>query len=161
MAVVQEKQIHELFEISVLLKGVHALLELLGGMLFYFVSTDAITKTVLALTQEELLQDPHDLVANFLLQSAQSLSVGGKTFAAFYLLSHGVIKLILVVSLLRDKLWAYPASIVVLGLFMTYQLYRFTFTHSLGLIALTVFDLIVLALVWHEYSLIRRHLPRE
>ncbi|GAC1575862.1 MAG: hypothetical protein NVS3B5_07120 [Sphingomicrobium sp.] len=45
------------------------------------------------------------------------------------------------------KLWAYPASLVVMGLFIIYQLYRFSYTHGVGLILLTVFDLIVIALV--------------
>jgi uncharacterized membrane protein len=158
---VPEKRIHQLFEISVLLKGMHAILELIGGVFLIFISTNLITQWVAYLTQEELTQDPNDIFANYLLHSAQHLSIGGKTFAAWYLLSHGLIKLFLVAGLLRDKLWAYPASLVVLGLFIVYQLYRFTDTHSMGLIALTIFDLIVMALVWHEYRLIRKHLPRE
>jgi uncharacterized membrane protein len=42
-----------------------------------------------------------------------------------------------------------------------YQLYRFSYTHGVGLIALTVFDILVMGLVWHEYSLMRRHLPMK
>jgi uncharacterized membrane protein len=42
-------------------------------------------------------------------------------------------------------------SLVVFAAFIVYQLYRFTFTHSAFLIVLTVFDLIVMALVWHEW----------
>ncbi len=30
---------------------------------------------------------------------------------------------------------------------------------SFGLIVLTVFDLIVIVLVWHEWRLLRKHLP--
>jgi uncharacterized membrane protein len=36
--------------------------------------------------------------------------------------------------------------------FVVYQLYRFLFTHSLWLIALTVLDLIVAFLIWREYQ---------
>jgi len=35
-------------------------------------------------------------------------------------------------------------------------MYRFLFTHSLWLIALTVFDLIVAFLIWREYQKIRK-----
>ena len=161
MVFLPEKRIHQLFEISVLLKGAHALLETVGGVLLYFVSTSTITALVVSLTQEELTQDPGDYVAQHLLQFANGLSVGGKSFAAFYLLSHGVIKLFLVAGLLRNKLWSYPASLGVLGLFILYQVYRYTFTHSIWLVALTFFDLFVMWLVWHEYSLVRRHLPLE
>ena len=63
--------------------------------------------------------------------------------------------------LLREKLWAYPASFAVFGAFIAYQLYRYTFTHGFGLIALTLFDLVVMLLIWHEYRLLKRHLPVE
>jgi len=91
---------------------------------------------------------------------AQNFSVQEQNFYAFYLLSHGVVKLFLVVGLLKGKLWSYPASLIVLGLFILYQLYRYSYTHGVGLIALTVFDIVVMALIWHEYGLVRRHLQR-
>jgi uncharacterized membrane protein len=48
-----------------------------------------------------------------------------------------------------------------LGLFIIYQLYRFSYTNGMGLIALTVFDIFVIGLIWHEYALVRRHLPTK
>ncbi len=161
MTVLKEKKIREIFKISVFVKGFHAMLELIGGLLLLFVKTSTITRLVISFTQEELTEDPNDLVANYLFQYAQNLSISSQRFAAFYLLSHGVIKLLLFAGLLRDRLWAYPSSILVLGIFILYQVYRFTFTHSLGLVALSVFDLVVVWLVWHEYNIIkqRRYLP--
>ena len=154
-----ERRIHQVFEISVLLKGAHALIECVGGVALYFISTGTITDLVNRITQDELVEDPSDFVATHLLSFAGDFSVGSKQFYALYLLSHGLIKVFLVIGLLREKPWAYPASLVALILFIVYQLYRFSYTHSLGLIVLTVFDLFVIALIWHEYGLIRRHLP--
>jgi uncharacterized membrane protein len=153
-----ERRIHQIFEISVLLKGAHALVECIGGLVLAFISTSAITNLVNALTQDELLEDPNDFVATHLLRLAQNFTVSTQHFYAFYLLSHGVIKVFLVIGLLRNKLWAYPVSLVVLGLFIVYQLYRFSYTHGFGLIVLTVFDVMVMGLIWHEYRLVRRHL---
>lgn len=152
-----EHRIHQLFTISVLLKGAHSLLECIGGMALAVVSTQAIANLANALTQEELIEDPNDFVATHLLHMAQDFTVDAQRFYAFYLLSHGIVKLFLVVGLLRKKLWAYPVSLVVMTLFIVYQLYRFSYTHSIGLIALTVLDLIVIGLIWHEYRLLRRH----
>lgn len=154
-----ERRIHQVFEVSVLLKGAHALIECLGGIVLALVSTNTIAKVINLLTQDELIEDPHDFVATHLLAWAQNFSVGTKTFYAFYLLSHGIVKSLLVVGLLRGKLWSYPTSLVVLGLFVAYQLYRFSYTHGAGLIILTVFDVFVMGLIWHEYRLVRRHLP--
>jgi uncharacterized membrane protein len=156
---VQERRIHQIFEVSILLKGAHALLECACGIVLAFVSTSAIVHLVNRFTQDELVQDPRDFLATHLLGWAQTFSVQAQHFYAFYLLSHGAVKLLLVAGLLRGKLWAYPASLAVLGLFIAYQLYRYSYTHSAGLIVLTLFDVIVIGLIWHEYRLVRRHLP--
>jgi uncharacterized membrane protein len=155
-----EKAIHRLFEVGVWLKGAHSVLEIVGGLLLWAISANAITEFVVNLTADELSRNPRDLIAAYFLRWALSFSVGTKTFAAFYLLSHGVVKLVLVVGLLRRQLWAYPASLIVLGLFIAYQVYRYTLTHSLALVALTIFDVVVIWLIWHEYRVMRHHLAR-
>lgn len=152
----QERQIHRIFEVSVLLKGLHALIELAGGLALALVSTQQIRHIVGLLTQQELREDPRDFLAFHLLNWAQSFSVETKSFYAFYLALHGIIKLLLVVGLLKEKHWAYPASLIVLGLFIAYQLYRFSYTHNIALVVLSIFDLFVIALIWHEYRLSRR-----
>ena len=156
-----ERRIHQVFQLSVLLKGAHAAIECVGGIALALVSTSTIADLVNALTQEELIEDPKDFIATHLLTMAQQFSVGTKNFYAFYLLSHGAVKLLLVIGLLRNKLGSYPASLIVLGLFIVYQLYRFSYTHGIGLIVLTVFDIFVMGLIWHEYDLMRRHLPTK
>ena len=158
MREVDERRIHQIFEVSVWLKGAHALIECLGGVLLYFVTTSA-TSWVNAITQEELIEDPNDFIAGHLSQMASSFSFASKEFYAFYLLSHGLIKLLLVVGLLRGKLRSYPASLVALGAFMVYQVYRWSYTHSAGLLVLTVFDAVVMVLIWHEWHLVRQHRP--
>lgn len=155
----KEQRIDQIFEVSVLLKGAHALIECIGGIALAVISTKAIATLANRLTQDELIEDPRDFVATHLLAWAQNFSVGTKAFYAFYLISHGAVKLFLVAGLLREKLWSYPASLIVLGLFIVYQLYRFSYTHSAGLIALTAFDIVVMGLIWREYKLVRHHLP--
>ena len=151
-----ERNIHRIFKISVLMKGAHAVIEIAGGLALYLVTTETIVNLVKLATQEELIEDPNDYVASHLLAMAQHFSVASKFFYAFYLLSHGAIKLLLVIGLLRNQVWSYPASLVAMAAFIVYQLYRFSYTHSPGLIALTVFDLVVIALIWHEWRVRRR-----
>jgi uncharacterized membrane protein len=156
---VNEKRIHQLFDISVALKGLHALIEIVGGVLLYLVSTDAIVGAINGWSYDELIEDRHDWVANHLLAFAQTFSVEQHHFYAFYLLSHGIIKIVLVAGLLREKLWAYPASFAVFGAFIAYQLYRYSFTGDFVLILLSIFDAFVIYLAFHEYRLLRKHLP--
>jgi uncharacterized membrane protein len=155
----QEKRIHEIFVVSVLFKGVHALIEIVGGIALYLTSTQTIVDLLNRVTREQLLDDPDDWVGNHLFEFAQGFSVEAHHFYAFYLLSHGLVKSVLIVGLLREKLWAYPASFAVFGAFIAYQLYRYTYTHDIALILLSIFDLFVIYLAAHEYRLLRKHLP--
>ena len=46
---------------------------------------------------------------------------------------------------------AYPLAMGVFGCLVAYLVYRFTFTHGVGLILLSAFDLLLIWLVWREY----------
>ncbi len=63
-----------------------------------------------------------------------------------------MVKIALVTALLRNKIWAYPWMIVFLIAFIVYQIYRMTFAFSVGLLGLTIFDLIVVWLTYREYG---------
>ena len=147
------KTLDRFFYASIWLKGLHAVLEIIGGIALFLASPAFILRVVASVTQDEIAEDPNDLIANTLLSAAEKISVSSERFAALYLLSHGAVKIVLVAGLLRDRRWAYPVALAVFGVFIAYQVYRFTLTHSLGLVALTVFDLVVMWLIWREYRL--------
>jgi uncharacterized membrane protein len=151
-----EKSTHFLFQLSLLCKAVFAAAEILAGIGAYFVTQQLVFRLVDRLTRAELFQHPHDLIANYLYASAEHFSLSTRNFTAAYLLSHGVVKLWLIVGLLREKHWYFPLAIAVFGLFIVYQLYRFSLSHSPWLILITLVDLVVIALTWQEYRYVRR-----
>jgi uncharacterized membrane protein len=151
----QEKRIGLYFHISVFLKGLFSLLEIIGGVLAFFVPVSYITNVIVHLAQGELIEDPGDFISTHLAQFAQQLSVTSGTFIAIYLLSRGLVKFALVVALLKNQLWAYPSSLVVLGLFVVYQIYQIATAFSALLVFLTIFDLIVMWFIWKEYEVVR------
>lgn len=147
------KALDRTFEIGLILKGLDGLLEVAGGLLLVFVSPRAISRLVHTLTAHELSEDPHDFIARSLLHATGHLTGSATTFGAIYLLSHGVAKLVLVVLVLRHKLWAYPWLIGLLLAFIGYQLYRIIAVRfSWGLTALTIFDVALVWLTWREYQ---------
>jgi uncharacterized membrane protein len=153
-------RLHRYFRISVILKGLDALIECVGGVALFVLSKREMVAFVNRVTQEELIEDPHDFIATHLFVIAHRFSVTSKSFYAAYLLGHGIIKLMLVAGLLGNRLWAYPTALIALGGFSIYQLYRFSYTHALGLMALTLFDLFVIGLIWHEWN-VRRETRRR
>jgi uncharacterized membrane protein len=141
------------FRIGLLLKGLDGLLECIGGVFLLLVKPEQINSWAKYLTEGELSRDPHDFVANHILKTAHDLTGASLIFGALYLLSHGVVKLILVVEVLRNHLWAYLALIIVTSLFVVYQVYRLIADgFSWGLFLLTIFDLVIIYLTQKEYE---------
>jgi uncharacterized membrane protein len=146
----------KIFEGGIIIKGVTGLLEFIAGLLLIFVSPEQLHRFVALITQRELLEDPHDRVANLLLQATSHFSSGGTLFAIAYLWIHAAIKLVAVIGILRNQLWAYPFSLITLGLLMAYQVYSIVFVKpSVGMILLTTFDVFILWLIWREYAKVR------
>jgi uncharacterized membrane protein len=139
------------FEVGIILKGLDGALEVLGGLLLLVLSPATIDQVVTSLTQHELSEDPNDFLATHLLKTAHGLTGAAVLFGAVYLLAHGMVKVVLVVALLNNQLWAYPWTIAFLGVFIVYQLYRLSLKPSVGLTVLTIFDAAIAWLTWREY----------
>jgi uncharacterized membrane protein len=148
----KSRSIHVLFNLGVIVKGIDGVLEIAGGVLLVFLSPHQVSAVIRALTQHELSEDPKDLIATFLVHSTHHLTKSITMFAAAYLLLHGVVKVGLVAALLLRHRWAYPVAIVAFFLFLVYQLYRFTHTHALELLALSIVDVLVIIFTWLEYK---------
>jgi len=107
---------------------------------------------VLHFTRGELLEDPNDKIIQYITHTLQNFSNSTKTFAAIYILFHGIINIFLAIKLFQEKLWAYKVSIALTGTFMLYQLYRVASFHSLPLAIITLADFFFIILTWHEYK---------
>lgn len=145
------------FAVGIIGKGLNGVAELIGGLLLLLLTPEQINHVAVSWTRGELSEDPNDIIATYLLHTANGLTGPAVLFGAVYLLLHGVVKVVLVVALLMNKLWAYPWMIAVLLLFIAYQLYRIVLDPTAGLIALTAFDVAIVALTWREYHQQRRH----
>ena len=94
----QEKNLRLAFRISLTIKDVFALLEIFAGITAHFVSQQFLLSAILAITREELTEDPGDVVVRYLLQTAHSFSLDTQNFASMYLLSHGITKALIQVD---------------------------------------------------------------
>jgi uncharacterized membrane protein len=141
-----------LFRTVLLLKGLNGLVEIFGGVTLWLLGPGRIINGVYRITQDKISEDPHEFVAAHLRHAASHISLSGDHFMAAYLFINGAIKVVVVLALLRGKLWAYPLAVAVFGCLVAYQLYRFTLTHGVGLILLSAFDLLLIWLIWREYQ---------
>jgi uncharacterized membrane protein len=137
------------FEISLLLKGLDGLIETLGGVFFLFIHPDRVTR----FAEKVTTHNPHSFLGRHILEWAQGFTKGAAIFAALYLLSHGLVKLVLVGAILEEHLWAYPGLVIVTIGFVAYQIYHMAANGlSAGYLFLTLFDLLVIYLTTKEYG---------
>lgn len=140
------------YEVGILLKGIDGVFELLGALFLALINPQTVDRVMRFITRPELAKDPNDLIATHILRYSQELAHGHNGFAIAFLFSHGIVKVILVISLLRNQLWAYPFGIITLTLFTLYQLYLLASHATLGMILLTILDIFIIWLIWREWQ---------
>lgn len=132
-------------------KGIDGIIETLGGIVLASVSSQMITNLIYGLFGRELLE-PDDFLTHYIVKMSTHLSVSTQTFAAVFLLGHGLVKFGLATAIWFNRLWAYPLAGVILSLLILYQSIRFASTHSVLLLLLTVVDIIIVAMLRPEYK---------
>ena len=124
---------------------------LLGAALFQLVGTSLID-IITTLMSHELVQDPSDklytLATFWLGQHPLSITY----FLASYFIFWGVIDVVLSIELLRKRLWAFPASLVLIAGFVVYEIYRFNHTHSIVLLWIILVDIFIFWFIRREYK---------
>jgi uncharacterized membrane protein len=135
--------------IGMALKLIDGTLELAGAILIA-AGPGHLNHWVRVVTAHELSEDPTDFVANRLRLLAAAITSDARWFAFFYLLVHGVVKVVLASAVLKGRMWAYPWAIGVFGLSAVYTGYRAAAFSIPALWLLALLDLAIVALLWRE-----------
>lgn len=146
------KTIDRIFELVVLLKALFGFFEITAGILFAFSGKKVLDNFIISMAQQEISEDPNDIIANYLVNLINGFSLNSQIFTVAYLIFHGLANLFLVVSLFRNKINDYPWVVGFFSVFIIYQIYRYFHTYSLLLLALTVFDIFIASVIWIEYK---------
>jgi uncharacterized membrane protein len=147
-----KKIIDKSFEIAILVKSFFGVFEILAGILLAISGKIMINNLIIALTQQEISEDPSDFFANYLAKALSNISAGSShIFAVVYLLFHGIVNIFLAIALLKNKIWAYFWAVAAFGLFIIYQVYRYFHTYSPLLLVLIAFDALIILLILLEY----------
>ena len=140
------------FRLTVFVKGFDGTLEMLGGLILFFIPISTIHGLVATLTTHEVAEDPHAFIAHFLINLDHKITPGYELIAALYLLIHGGIKVLLSYALLKRKYHYFPVAIVFLLLFLFYGVYLVGLNHSISLGLLCLLDTAVIWLTYLEYD---------
>lgn len=131
------------FFVAVIAKGLGGLIELASGILLIFMSTTTLHHLLTPLSHVGL-------------DTGTAISGSAKLFIVIYFSLRGSLRILLAICLLREQLWAYPATIVLLGAAILYQIWLLVSGHfSHALLLLTLFDMLIVGLTWIEYRKLR------
>lgn len=140
-----------MFDVAVAIKAINGVLEIAGGYFLVF-KPGWVGPAEATWAADLLVHHPANWFAQTVARWGGSLTVDTEHFASVYLVAHGVAKVFIAWGLIRERLWAFPIALVVFGLLIAYQLYRFAHTHSLTLAFLIALDVAVCYLIWREYG---------
>jgi len=146
---------NSVYDVGILLKGIDGFIEFLTGVLLLIAPglvhkllTDVAGKA--AVTHHQTFR----LIGDYVARLDKELAASGLAFLIIFLLTHGVVKLVLVYCLLKKIVKVYPFALIILGLFLIYQVYAFIQTPSVGLALFSLLDAVIIGLVWREYKIL-------
>jgi uncharacterized membrane protein len=148
-----------LFRLSLLIKGFDGIIEMILGCVMLIVNKAVLITDFLNFFNNQLSDNPHDIVGNLIVNTAAAFSVGSAYLLGIYFLAHGFIKFSLVIALFKNKHWAYPVSILVFGGFVIYEFFQYLQNHSAWILAFAIIDLIIVfysVFEWRRYIHRRR-----
>jgi len=151
------KWFDRLYMVTVVVKGVDGLVELLAGLVLLVAPTKL--HKLLSLITGEARESSHQFMhqlAQYIAHVDTDVTHGGLTVVILFLVIHGVVKLSLVYALLRRILWAYPYALGVLVVFLLYQLYVCVMQPSASMILFALLDAIIVWVVWGEWRKLLR-----
>lgn len=145
-----------LYTVGIIIKGFDGLLEVVAGMAI-LVSPQLVHAALTALAGELGEYNAHvwQFVAEYIARVDSDLVRSGATFLITFLLVHGLVKLALVYCLFKEIIRAYPVALMVLLLFLLYQIYVLVVQPTIGMVVFTVLDAAIIWLVWGEYRDLR------
>ena len=144
-------RLHTALEISLAIKGLMALAEVVSGTALMAIGTGRVAHFAEWMVNHELTADPTDVIGRTVYHVANSLSLDTHNFFAWYLITQGMVKLLTIIALARGERWFFPIGASILGAFVIYQLVHIWMDYSGILLVLTLFDIVVVTLVMREY----------
>lgn len=145
-----------LFTLSIILKGIDGVVELVGGLVFVILKKQHILDIIFGFLNYDLFKIPNETILEWVTYVSNELTTSVKILISMILICNGVIKIVLSINLLLKNLVAFPISIAFLIILLIYQIIQTFYTPSLFLNLFNVFDFIVILLIWREYTRLKK-----
>ena len=141
-----------LFSIGMKWRIAYGFLRILFGLVLLKIVGSPLVEVIRVLMNHELVEDPSDVLYNLIISTLTSHPVYITYFIASYFIFWGVIDVVLSYNLMKHRMWAFPASFILIGMFIVYEVVRFTHTHSFVLLLAIFVDIVIAWLIQREFK---------
>ena len=142
---------HRLFIATIAAKGALGVLQVFIAIVVYLGMLQYLPQVCAVACSERAGGKPERLIALRILQIAGSAPGTGTTFYTTYFAAHGLLHIAVVAALLSGVRWANHAAVIVLSLFVIYQVFEWMSVGGFMLVLLTIIDLAVIYLTVREH----------
>jgi uncharacterized membrane protein len=147
-----EKITHGLFLLTIVAKGSLGLAQIATAAAIFFGITDRLPRFAQSLIAAELAEDPNDFLAARVVSMLKAFPTLDFTFYTYYFAAHGLLHVVVVAALLTGASWAYPSAMVVLAVFIVYQMFEWMAVGGTMLLVLSAIDFLVIFLTFIEWN---------
>jgi uncharacterized membrane protein len=157
--------VHLAYLVTIAIKGIDGAIETILGLLIWITGPARFNAFLLRFTAPELVENPAPRgFTEFLHNAAAQLMNSSISFIVFYLLVHGILKVLLALVLLTGGgRWVYPVATFILTGFVGFMSFHLAERWSNWVLAFAIFDFVTLLLVLNEWrnerTLHLRHQP--
>jgi len=145
--------IDRLYFINLLIKAFYGISEIILSIIVLIFDSSSITGSIKYIYNSELIEDPHDPVANYLLSLSKSLTGTIRIYVFIFFILHAAANLFVVWALVKKRIWAYYSAMCVLGGTITYQIFLLFGSQSILIIIAIVVDVLVFFLSLIEFRM--------
>lgn len=146
-----------IFDVTLIVKGVAAIIDIVAAAIIFTTGNELAVRFFAKVTTLMTDFEGDGVVSQYLSMQPGAISTFDIWFITGYLGFHGVLNLILVEGIWFRRQWAYTKAMRILLIFFVYQCVRLMFVWSYWLFIITLYDLVVILLLYNEY----RHAERE
>jgi uncharacterized membrane protein len=133
------------------LKILNIIGDIIVGIPLLFIQPGQIESFIRSITASELLENPHDKIANFLVTTSSHVTHGSLLYLGVYFLLHGLVKIGIVGALIRGSRNVYPWAIGALITLLMYQIVSILIQFSITLTILSALDFVIILLTLREW----------
>ncbi len=146
-----------LFDVTLIIKAIAAVIDLVAAAVIFTTGSELVVRFFAKVTTLMTDFEGDGVISQYMSLQPGMISTFDIWFITGYLAFHGILNLILVEGIWFRRQWAYTKAMRILLFFFAYQCLRLMFVWSYWLFVITLYDLVVILLLYNEY----RHSEQE